>query len=266
MTNPLPHEINGNKNSDQLLVFMHGFPDTTSLWDPIAYPLEKDAYILNVSYPNFSVKETNPKGIDFEELLDRLKVTIDQVNETKRKVIIVSHDWGAMFSYWFDQRYPNYVTEIIGLDVALMQDITLFKIFYQLFLAIAFVIGGPIGNYMVKLMLKIFKYKPAWHYRIDSTWCYPYKNLWKKILTGAKRKNQIPFVRAKLSCNIVYVFGTKKPVQFHNQAWLNMLQKNPNNEVHAIKSTHWIMVDQPSFLIDLIKRRLLTLKKVIPRA
>jgi len=257
---PLPYEICGNKDSDKLLVFMHGFPDTTEIWDPIIAPLVNDAYILNVSYPNFSDKETNPKGIDFEELIDRLKETIDQINDTGRKILIVSHDWGALFSYWFDLKYQNYVSEIIGLDIGLIQDITCWKVYYQLVLAIAFVCGCCLGNFMTRRMVKGFNHQTSWESRINSSWCYPYKNIWKKILSGARRKNKFPFIKAKLSCDIVYVWGTSKPVQFHNQAWLNMVHKNPNNEVHAVKSNHWIMIDQPDFLIDLIKRRLLNLK------
>ncbi len=265
MTQPLPHELSGNKNAEEIVVFMHGWPDTTALWDPIVAPLEKDAYILNVSYPNFSSKETNPKGISFEDILDRLKVTIDKANDTNRRVVLVSHDWGAMFAYWFDQRFPKYVSEIIALDIGARSDVTLFKIIYQLYLAIAFIIGGPIGNFMTRLILKLFKYKPAWSDRINSSWNYPYYYIWKSILTGRGNKNKIPFMKYEPSCNIAYVWGTKKPVHFHNDSWLRLLQKNPNNEVHSVKAAHWIMREQPAFVIDLIRRRVKNLKNVLPK-
>lgn len=33
----LPHELSGNSNSDTLLIFLHGFPDSVRLWDSIIF-------------------------------------------------------------------------------------------------------------------------------------------------------------------------------------------------------------------------------------
>jgi len=262
---PLPNELSGNKNSESIVVFLHGYPDTTALWDHIVAPLERDYYILNVSYPNFSTKETNPKGISFEVLIERLKATIDQANDTNRRVVVVSHDWGAMFSYWFDQRYPKYISEIIALDIGAYSDVTFFKVFYQFFLALAFAIGGPIGNFLTRIFFKLFKYDAPWTKRLDSSWNYPYYYLWKSLLLNRGDKTKIPFIKYEPSCNIAYIWGTKKPMQFHNDAWLKKVQKNPNNEVHSVNAGHWIMKDQPAFVIDLIQRRLRNLKNVLPK-
>ena len=255
----LPHEVSGNKTSGELLVFLHGWPDTTSLWDPIIGPLEADYYVLNVSYPNFSQKEKTPKGIDFDDILDRLKTTIEQVNDTNRKIVVVSHDWGAMYSYWFDQKYPNFITEIISLDVGLGAKIKPFTIFYQLFLTIAFIIGGSTGRFMTRRMLKYFDYNPPYYNRIDASWNYPYYYLWKRILGAVflKKVNRVPFLKNELSCNVVYTWGAKKPFQFHGEGWLkSLVKKNPKNEVHTVDSGHWIMREQPKFVTDMIIRRL----------
>jgi pimeloyl-ACP methyl ester carboxylesterase len=34
------------------------------------------------------------------------------------KKTLVGHDWGALFTYMFDSKYKNYVSEIVGLDVS----------------------------------------------------------------------------------------------------------------------------------------------------
>lgn len=256
MSKTLPHELTGNRSSGQLLVFLHGFPDTTALWDGIVPTFEKDYYVLNVSYPNYSHKETIPKGIDHDEVVTRLKATIDQANDTNRKVVMVSHDWGAFFTYNFDHKYPNYLSEIIALDIGLGAKITLFMVFYQAFLAIAFMIGGFIGNWMTHAFIKYTKYRPNWINRIDSSWNYHYYYLWKRIFAAIKDKTKQPLYRYQTSCNLVYVYGTKKPFHFHGEKWLKKLAENPKNEVHGVESQHWIMLEQPSFLLDLIKRRL----------
>lgn len=257
---PLPYELTGNSSSTELLVFMHGWPDTTSLWDSVIGPLEEqNYYMLNVSYPNFSKDEQNPKGNDFDEILERLKLTIDKVNDTRRRVVIVSHDWGALFSYWFDQKYPNYITEIITLDVGLGTKPKPFMVFYQVFLAIAYMIGGFIGNAMTKKMVDYFGYKPSCYQRIDSSWNYPYYYIWKRILGAVflRKTNRIPFLKKDLTCNVVYTWGYNKPFQFHSEKWLkSIVKQNPKNEVHLVSTGHWIMKENPKFVTDLIIRRI----------
>ena len=112
MANSLPHELSGNKASDTLLVFMHGYPDTTAVWDGIIPSFEQENYVLNVSYPNYSQKEINPKGIDFDELVDRLKVTINQVNDSNRKVVAVIHDWGSIYVLCLITNIQGFLTRL----------------------------------------------------------------------------------------------------------------------------------------------------------
>lgn len=261
MTKPLPHELSGNKSSDSLVVFLHGYPDLPAIWDRIIPSIEPDSYILNVSYPNYSKKEFNPKGADFDVLVERIKVTIDQVNDTNRRVVVVIHDWGSFLGFMLDQKYPGYLSQIISLDIGIGTKNTPFQVFYQIFLAIAFLIGGIIGNFMTKIMLsKGFKYSPPWLDRIDSSWNYSYYYLWKKHFQGMLDKRKGLLAGYSNSCPVVFLWGTKKPYQFFGKDWIDELGKDPKNEVHAVDSAHWIMVDQAKFLIDVIRRRLRLIK------
>jgi len=165
--NVLSYELSGNKNSNSILVFFHGWPDTSAIWDKVIPSLEKNNYILNITYPNYSQKEKNPKGQGFEVLADRAKLTIDHVNDTKRKVVVVSHDWGCFVGYFLDHRHPGYISEMIALDVGGKFDlIKPMFLFYQLAVLFAFIIGGFIGRFLTQAILKYFNYWPAWAYRI----------------------------------------------------------------------------------------------------
>ncbi len=253
----LPHEISGNPQSKELLVFLHGWPDTCDLWNKIIPPFEQNCYILNVSYPNFSAKEKNPNGITFDEVIERLIATIEHVNSVaKRRIILVGHDWGAFYSYYLDHKHPKYVSEIIALDVAANPPFNPFMIIflfiYQLILITAFLIGGSIGKWMTRGFLKCLFYKPPWVNRIDSSWNYPYYMLWKYTLKTRKG----PIEGYEPSCPVVYVAGTKKPFVLHSRKWLDMLAKNPKSEYHLLDFVHWIQIEKPDFLIDLIHRRL----------
>ena len=257
MSRILPYEESGKRSSKHILVFLHGWPDTTELWNKIIPAFDKDYLILNISYPNYSEKEKSSKGCDFEEMAHRIKATIDHVNDTKRKVVVVSHDWGAAFGYYLDYLYPKYVSEMIALDVGGKFSVNKFLIiFYQFVLLIGWIIGGSIGRFMTQWIMKLFRYQPAWKNKVDSTWNYPYYYLWKKIIKKGFNVDKAVLPGYDPSCNIVFVWGTKKPVQFYNSAWVALLAKNPKNEVHSIKSGHWIPKEQPNFVIDLILKRI----------
>ena len=257
MSNILPYEESGKKSSNQILVFLHGWPDTPELWDKITPAFDKDYFILNITYPNFSEKEKNPKGVDFEEMSRRIKATIDYVNDTKRKVVIVSHDWGSIYGYYIDHLYPKYIHQMIALDVGAKFSLKKFiTIFYQLWLVIAFLIGSFIGNYMTQWMVKLLKYQPRWKNKINSSWNYPYYYIWKKMVKAGFKEEKAILSGYQPSCPIAFAWGTKKPIQFFNTAWVQMLVKNPKNEIHSLKCGHWIPREQSNFVIDLILRRI----------
>jgi len=257
MSQILPYELSGNKNSNQILVFLHGWPDTSAIWDKVIPSFEKDHYILNITYPNYSQKEKNSKGQDLDVIADRAKVTIDHVNDTKRRVVVVSHDWGCLVGYYLDEKYPKYISEMIALDVG--GKFSFFKpfiLFYQLTLALAFIIGGPIGRYLTQFILRYIKYQPAWAYRMDGSWNFSYYYLWKRIVLAGGNSEKGILPTYKPSCPIAFVWGTQKSVQLYNQNWLDLLAENPKNEVHSVNAHHWIQTEQPDFVINLIQRKL----------
>ena len=254
MSKPLPHEITGNESSEQLIVFLHGWPDTSATWNEVIPSLEKDLYILNVSYPNYSPEEYNPNGIDFEELTHRLKATIDLVNNSKRKIIVVGHDWGAGFTYYLDYLYPGYASEIVPIDVGPKYRNPILLIHFFI-LSFAFLIGGKIGKFITQTLMKCALYSPAWKSRVDSSWNYPYYYLLKRLIKAKGSVEKAILTGYKPSCNVVFIYGTRKPVRIFTSAWIETLSKNPRNEVHAVKAIHWVQNEQPEFLIDLIKRR-----------
>lgn len=62
----LPFEISGNKNSPNLVIFLHGWPDHLTIWNKTIQNLNlNDSLILNITYPNYSDKETLKFGIGF---------------------------------------------------------------------------------------------------------------------------------------------------------------------------------------------------------
>lgn len=260
MSKLLPYELTGKKSSDQLIVFLHGWPDTAAIWDRIVPTVEQDYYVLNISYPNYTPKEKNPKGNDLEEMADRIKATIDAVNDTKRKLLFVGHDTGALYSYYLDQRYPKYIDELIALDVGGKFPFWHhFVMFYQFILVLGFVIGGTIGNWLTHYIVNYSKYRPSWVNKIESSWNYHYFYLWKKIVKAGFSPSKGILPGYQPSCNIAFVHTTY--MKFFTDEWIDLLKKDPKNEVHELKCSHWIQTDEPDFLINLIRRKIGALQK-----
>ena len=255
---PLPHKLNGNPDSKQLIVFLHGWPDTMEVWDNIIPEFEKDYYILNLSYPNFSVSESNTWGIDHPVLVDRIKLTIDLVNQSKRAITFVGHDWGAAWSFQFDQKYPNYVSDMISLDLSPSAHLNVLIFIYQVYLIIAFLIGGKIGALMTKLIALFVHvgFTPAYRRRVNSSWNYPYYYSWKAFFQSRFKLSIFGIGDYKPSCPLAYVWGKKKPCYLHTKKWLEEMKQDPRNFAEGVNAVHWINQEQPEYTVNLIKKRL----------
>lgn len=198
--NTLPYKVYGNKSSFILLIFIHGFPNTMNMWNDYIKQYQDSYYILSISYPNFvtsdielsnqedrrEVSESN-WGISVEEIIRRFKNTIDLVNKEKRKTMLIGHDYGAFFSFCLDKEHPNYIHDMIILDVSYKIDKkldvnTLIMLIYQLLFSFCFLIGYPIGDFFIWFVLKLcFKTKQNEAELVSSKTCYLYYFLWKKL-------------------------------------------------------------------------------------
>jgi len=134
---------------------------------------------------------------------------------------------------------------------------TLFVLAYQLFLVLAFLVGGPIGRIMTQSLVKIFQYTPPYFDQINSSRNYPYFYFIKNRILGFIKKEKNFLYKYVPSVPVVYLYAKKKPFQFHGQKWMNYLNNTPNCEVHGFDAGHWFMKKYNKFIIELINRRLL---------
>ena len=78
------------------------------LWDTTLEEVNKDALRLNISYPNYHQSEFLPWGNTFQEIVRRIKFTIDEVDGKKnRKKVVVGHDWGAFLAFFVKKKTTN---------------------------------------------------------------------------------------------------------------------------------------------------------------
>lgn len=158
----------GNLDSPDLIVFLQGWPDNAEMWKWINWKEElSDKHLLFINFPNTNGNVDLKWGKDFPEIVDDLKLVIGSLNVTKKNKILVGHDWGCVYGYMFDQKFPGFFSQVIMMDVpAVIQLKTikqvLYVFLYQMFLIIAFLIGGRIGKTVTQGLMKAFKHNPPY--------------------------------------------------------------------------------------------------------
>ena len=264
----LPYLLEGNLDSPNLLIFLHGYPDTLQLWDPLLPSLKQDYACLRISYPNFDPKHQLKWGLSFEKIVENVKEIADFTDKKlKRKKTLVMHDFGSFIGFLFDEKFPGYLSDIISLDIGLGKDNksmkkTIFSFVltfcYQVFLSLSFLVGGFVGNSMTKAFIFLVKkggYVPKNEKNINCSMNYMYFYLWRMILIGIFKKNKRILNNYVPSCPMAFIYGKDKPFMFHGERFVKRLMEDEKCEVHMVKGGHWVMIAHKDLIIDVIKRR-----------
>lgn len=231
----------------ETIVMVHGWPDTYRLWDSTVAALKDRFRCVRFTLPGFD-KGKPARAYNLDELCGFLK----QVIETHcpgQKVILMLHDWGCVFGYQFYNRHPELVAKIVGVDIgdpaSMRRTMTAreirFVLAYQVWLALAWKIGGRTGDRMSRAMLRKMRCpSDLSHYDIRMN--YPY---WVTWFGGedSYRKHSRAF---DPECPMLFIFGARKPIRFHSPAWIERLMQKPGDQVVEFSTGHWVMLQDPS--------------------
>lgn len=227
----------------ETIVMLHGWPDTYRLWDAQVAALRGSYRCVRFTLPGFEPgKPRRPLSlVETVALIHR----IVRVASPDHPVILLQHDWGSIFGNQFALRHPQLVTRIVCVDVgdALSPEFAhqlgarskAMVFAYQLWLALAWRIGGSLGDRMSRYMAGKMGC-PTDPVLIRSQMNYPYYITW----FGAYGSYRLASP-GQASCRTLYIYGTRKPFMFHTQGWLNTLQRRPGSQVVAMDAGHWMM-------------------------
>src|SRR6185312_2581938 len=230
----------------ETILMVHGWPDTYRLWDAQVQFFKNRYRCVRFTLPGFDVSHKR-RAYSLDEITSFLKEVVEQVCPGQ-KVILMAHDWGCIFGYEFYMRNPQLVSKIIGVDIgdkiSLQQSRALWDtigvLLYQYPLALAWLIGGRIGDWMTRSMARLLRC-PAPQADIGSRMTYPYFMQW----FGGHRSYRRQVQQFIPSCPILFVYGKCKPLMFHAQNWAECLLSSPSNQVVAFDTGHWVMAAQP---------------------
>ncbi|CAN0018644.1 unnamed protein product, partial [Hapterophycus canaliculatus] len=165
---------------------------------------------VTVDLPGFSSDANHEVvskwGYSFEELAKRLERTIDAVGDGK-PVYLVTHDWGCFYGYMMEQARPGLVKKMVAMDVggglSLGPSLSLLCIAtYQIFLVTAFLIGGPIGDFMARRFARLVG-APSASSVARASACYPYFHFWKAQIRSCFRMGSYT-----PRCPVLFMYGT----------------------------------------------------------
>lgn len=234
------------------LVLLHGWPDTDALWNDTVAVLRGRFRCVRFTWPGFRPEDPEREAYPLADLVERLRQVVQAV-AGGRPVTLLLHDWGCVFGYAFWRAHPALVARIVGVDIGdagsrahvaeLGWQAKAGIAGYQLWLALAFIVGGDLGNAMARRMAAWLRV-PVAADRIRARMGHPYWITW----TGASGSYRAarPFAADEPALPMLFVYGRRKPFFFHSRAWAHALAARPGCRVVEMPTGHWVMVDDPA--------------------
>jgi len=232
----------------ETVVLIHGWPDTHRLWDSSVQAIKPFFRCARFTLPGYDI-EKPARATSLAQMTALIAEIVDTLCPS-RQVLLVLHDWGCIFGYEFAAARPERVARIVGVDIgdynsgayrrSLSVKSKALALSYQLWLAVAWRVGGATGDAMTRWMARKAG-SPAMESAVGSQMNYPYAMRWFGLLGGFG--SAAPVTHA---CPMLFIYGQRKPFMFHSVEWLAMLTARPGCAVRSFSTGHWVMAQQPN--------------------
>ncbi|CAB3368165.1 Hypothetical predicted protein [Cloeon dipterum] len=111
------HYVEKGDKSKELMLFVHGFPEFWYSWRNQIKEFSKDYWVVAVDLRGYGDSE-KPRGLaayKLNTLVDDLRQLILALQ--KKDCILVSHDWGAVVSWYFVMTNPQLVSKYVIMNL-----------------------------------------------------------------------------------------------------------------------------------------------------
>ncbi|WP_162241747.1 alpha/beta fold hydrolase [Pseudorhodoferax sp. Leaf267] len=145
-----------------LVLLLHGWPDTLALWDATVAALATGYRCIRFTLPGFDLAQP-PRATSAARMVQLIDAVLDAAG-VAAPVTLLLHDWGCVFGYEYAARRPARVARIVGVDVGDHNSAPLQRALgpkgrrmvfgYQVWLAVAYKLGGGLGTRMARWMAR----------------------------------------------------------------------------------------------------------------
>ncbi|EJF10660.1 alpha/beta fold hydrolase [Pontibacter sp. BAB1700] len=99
------HATYTDHGSGDPIVFLHGFCESTAVWDDFANPLQQKFRTVALDLPGFGNNTQGRADYSMESMADYVKEQLEQLGV--KKCILVGHSMGGYVSMAFAEKYGN---------------------------------------------------------------------------------------------------------------------------------------------------------------
>lgn len=225
----------------ETLFFLQGWPDDATLWDASVAALSSRYRCVRTTMPNFDGQRTAPWGYSNDEIVRALAELLERVSNA-RPVTMIQHDWGCFWGYRVYGQHPHLIGRIVALDIGGHVEPSagamLGVVAYQWWLIGAFLLGGPIGDWMTRSLASAMN-APLAGPQVHAGMNYPYRNAWWDLARGRGRAEGLSMWP---EVPILFVYGKKKPFPFHSERWTEWVEGR-GGKVVGLDCDHWVSRD-----------------------
>lgn len=237
-------EVISEGAGSKAILMIHGWPDTHRLWDAQVEALRDRYRCVRFTLPGFDLARPG-RAYSLDEVVETIHHVVVQACAGSRVTLLV-HDWGCLYGYQFAMRYPELVERVVGVDIGdagsrrnraeLGVKGMLSILAYQLWLALAWRIGGRTGDAMARRMARAMRC-PVEPEKIGAQMGYPYAVRWLGVAGGFQGLKTF-----QPEAPMLYLYGERKPFMFQSRAWMERLAARPRSRVLAFPTGHWVMI------------------------
>jgi pimeloyl-ACP methyl ester carboxylesterase len=225
---------------------IHGWPDTHRLWDGQVAALKDRYRCVRFTLPGFD-PSPRARAYSLAELIESIRRTVEE-SCPGGKVTLLLHDWGCFLGYQFAMRHPELVERVIGVDIGdagsrahrgeLGLSGKLKVMAYQVWLALAWRIGGGIGDAMARWMARVARC-PTDPRTIGAQMGYLYALRWLRVAGGLQGVRVFD-----PHTPMLFIYGERKRFMFHSRPWAARLAARRASRVVAFPTGHWVMIEE----------------------
>jgi len=212
---------------------IHGWPDDRRLWDAQVEALSPHYRCVRFTFS----RGRSARGRTLDAVAAMFARTAQHVSPD-RPVVLMLNDWGCVYGYQFAMRYPELVARIIGVGIGGSSQSSFHSSLDW---------AGRIKLAIYKIRLSMASNTRVEAQRLSKHLNCPYALGW--FNDHPARRAALPF---KLRCPMLYIYGRRRPFQFHTRNFEQAVQAKPGSTVLAFRSGHWVMREQPDAFNDAV--------------
>jgi pimeloyl-ACP methyl ester carboxylesterase len=110
------HIVEGGPTGAPVLLFLHGWPESWAIFEPVMLALADDAQVVALDLPGVGESRSLPEAADKHTLAGHVRDVVEALR--LREVILIGHDVGGMIAYAYLRAYRGELRRAVIMNVA----------------------------------------------------------------------------------------------------------------------------------------------------